>query len=86
MIFYQLPNLFLGHKLFLERSVIYLFNYSITTFFKVLFLLEDQALNFLDAMVVVSQPESDRMVCRPEQQINHALVIIPLTSGVYTTM
>ena len=40
MIFYQLPNLFLGHKLFLEKSVIYLFNYSITTLFKVEFLLE----------------------------------------------
>ena len=57
MIFYQLPNLFLGHKLFLERSVIYLFNYSTITFFKVQFLLEDQALNFPDAMVAVSQQD-----------------------------
>ena len=76
MIFYQLPNLFLGHKLFLERSVIYLFNYSITTFFKVQFLLEDQALNFPDAIVAVSQPELGRMVCRPEQQIDHAFLIL----------
>ena len=82
MIFYQLPNLFLGHKLFLERSVIYLFNYSIT-FFKVQFLLEDQALNFSDAMVAVSQPELCRMVCQPEQQINHALIILQLILGVY---
>ena len=28
MIFYQLPNFFLGHKLFLESSAIYLFNRS----------------------------------------------------------
>ena len=83
MIFYQLPNLFLGHKLFLEKSVIYLFNYSITTLFKVEFLLEDQALNFPDAMVAVSQPELGRMVSRPEQQISHALVILQLTLGIY---
>ena len=28
MMFYQQPNLFLGHKLFLESSAIYLFNRS----------------------------------------------------------
>ena len=65
------------------NTVINQFKYSITAFFKVQVLLEDQALNFPDAMVAVSQPESGRMVCRPEQQINHALVILPLTSGVY---
>ena len=83
MIFYQLPNLFLGHKLFLESSVIYSFHCALhTNFFKVQ-MLEDQALNFPDTMVAVSQPELGRMVCGPEQQINHALVILPLTSGVY---
>ena len=82
MIFYQLPNLFLGHKLFLESSVIYSFHCTLhTNFFKVQ-MLEDQALNFPDTMVAVSQPELGRMVSRPEQQINHALVILPLTSDV----
>ena len=34
-------------------------------------------------MVAVNQPESRPEVCQPEKEINHALVILPLTSGVY---
>jgi hypothetical protein len=79
----QLPNLIVGHEICLEMSVINQFNYSITAFFKVQVLLEDQALNFPDAMVAVSQPELGRMACLPEHQINRALAILRLTSLVY---
>merc|ERR1712183_510063 len=71
----KLSNLTVGQEIGLEMSVINQFNYPITAFFKVQVLLEEKA-NFpeIAAMVAVSQPE---------KEINHALVILPLTSGVY---
>ena len=78
----QLANLTVGHEIGLEMSVINRFNYPITAFFKVQVLLEET--HFPEAaMVAVSQPESGPEVCQPEKEINHALVILPLTSGVY---
>lgn len=74
-------NLSLGAEIKLEMSVKSQFNLPIKAKFSVEFLLEET--NFPDGMVVISQPESETQDCQPEHLLNHSVVVLPLTSGVY---